>query len=50
MKGLAHVGDFCRAVMVINCCIWFEQKIHWWRTFKGGGEVFLKHLYLNDNA
>ena len=36
-----------KAVMVIHCCIWFEQKVSW-----GGGGVLsiFKHLHLNDYA
>ena len=39
------------AVMVIHCCIWFEQKMSVVRDFKGRGiKSILKHLYLNDYA
>ena len=39
------------AVMVIHCCIWFEQKSQLLGTFfGGGGSSILKHLYLNDYA
>ena len=39
-------------VMVINCCVWFEQKKSVMRDFKGGGgnSSILKHPYLNDCA
>ena len=38
------------AVMEIHCCIWFEQKIQLWGTFRGGIKGILQHLYLNDYA
>ena len=35
------------AIMVIQCCIWFEQKSHLSGTFKEGGGI-LKHPFHNN--
>ena len=41
-----NVNFASSAVMVIHCCIWFEQKV----SCDGilGGLNILKHLYLNN--